>query len=389
MMLKFFCEKKNFLSQKELLELNAFAQLLPGPSSTQTVMLIGYNRGGPLLAILALLIWVLPAGLLMLAFSFLVSYMNLKNVEPRLFHFVHPMTIGFVIYAALKMMKHSVTNLATSVIMVLCALITIIIHSPWVIPILFVLSGFITNLSNKRIPEKTAPRKKLKWINLRLFIIVFIGLGVLSELARINQWAYGRIFNLAENFYRFGTLVYGGGQALMPMMLFQFVSKPTSMGMDPFLSSSELMTGFGMVQALPGPVFSVCAFVGGMSVNHMSESVQIAGGIVSLLAVYLPSTLLLLFFYPVYQNLKQHVIIFRALEGINAMIVGIIWASGILFLMEIFKIDRNSVMNGQWKDYTDLASIVTILATFLCLKYTKIPAPVLVLSALTLGYFWG
>src|SRR5690606_32366304 len=129
-----------------------------------------------------------------------------------------------------------------------CALITIIIHSPWVIPILFVLSGFITNLSNKRIPEKTAPRKKLKWINLRLFIMVFIGLGVLSELARINQWAYGRIFNLAENFYRFGTLVYGGGQALMPMMLFQFVSKPTSMGMDPFLSSSELMTGFGMVQ---------------------------------------------------------------------------------------------------------------------------------------------
>lgn len=389
MMLKFFCEKKNFLSQKDLLELNAFSQLLPGPSSTQTVMLIGYSRGGPLLAILSLLIWVLPAGILMLAFSFLVSYMNLKNVEPKLFHFVHPMTIGFVVYAALKMMKTAVNNIATKIIMVACALITILVHSPWVIPILFVLSGFITNLSNKRIPEKKEPRKKLKWINLRLFIFVFICLGILSELARIYQWEYRRIFNLAENFYRFGTLVYGGGQALLPMMLFQFVSKPNSMGMEPFLSSSELMTGFGMVQAIPGPVFSVCAYVGGMSISNMSTGLQIIGGMVSLLAVYLPSTLLLLFFYPIYQNLKQHVVIFRALEGINAMIVGIIWASGILFLMELFKINESSIMNGHWPDYIDLRSVATILVTYLCLKYTKIPAPILVLSALVLGYFWG
>lgn len=389
MMLRYFCEKRKYITEEELLELNAFSQILPGPSSTQTVMLIGYKRGGPILALCTLLIWVLPAGLIMLAFSFLVNYMNVKNVEPKLFHFVHPMTIGFVLYAAIKMMGKSVTNLATRLIMIGCAIVALIFHNPWVIPILFVLAGFISNLSNKRIPEKKEPRKKLKWINIRLFIVVFVLLGLLSELARINQWEYRRLFNLGENFYRFGTLVYGGGQALLPMMLFQFVSRPIALGNAPFLSSAELMTGFGMVQAIPGPVFSVCAYVGGMAMSDFGTQAQILGGFIALAAVFLPSTLLLLFFYPIYQNLKQHVIIFRALEGINAMIVGIIWASGILFTMEIFHITIADVEAGSFLQKVEPWSILTILITYLCLKYTKIPAPVLVLAALVLGYFWA
>jgi len=389
MMLKVFVERRKDITEEELLELHAFSQLLPGPSSTQTVMLIGYKRGGPLLAIITLLIWVLPAGIIMLAFSFLVSYINVKNVASTLFHYIHPMTIGFVIYAALKMMKSSVKNPATRIIMIVCALVTTIYHSPWIIPILFVLSGFVTNLSNKRIPEQKEPRKKLKWINIRLFIAVFLLLGLLSELARINQWEYRRLFNLSENFYRFGTLVYGGGQALLPMMLFQFVSRPLNMGQDPFLSSTELMTGFGMVQAIPGPVFSVCAYVGGMSMNELGTSAQIFGGAIALLAVFLPSTLLLLFFYPIYQNLKQHVIIYRALEGINAMIVGIIWASGILFTMEIFHINKENLFSFSWIRNVDIPSILVIICTYLSLKFTKIPPPVLVIIALILGYFWG
>lgn len=390
MMIRYFCEKRKYVTEAELVELNAFSQLLPGPSSTQTVMLIGYKRGGPVLAVITLLIWVLPAALIMLAFSFFVTYMELSgDISRTLFHYVHPMTIGFVVYAALKMMRQAVRNTATWLIMLGCALVTVWIHNPWVIPILFVLSGFITNLSNRRIPEKKEPRKQLKWINIRLFLIVFVILGALSEWARISRWEYGRIFNLGENFYRFGTLVYGGGQALLPMMLFQFVSRPVSLGNAPFLSTTELMTGFGMVQAIPGPVFSVCAYVGAMSMNEFGSGLQIAGGLVALLAVFLPSTLLLLFFYPIYHNLKQHVIIFRALEGINAMIVGIIWASGILFTMEIFQLKIADFTSAAWLQKLDLPSLLTILLTYLCLKYTRLPAPLLVVTALLAGYFWG
>ena len=183
-------------------------------------------------------------------------------------------------------------------------------------------------------------------------------------------------------------MVYGGSQALLPMMLFQFVSKPINMGLSPYLSSADLMTGYGMMQAIPGPTFSVCAFVGGMAMSDFGYQAQILGGLISLFAVFLPSTLLLLFFYPIYENLKQHVIIFRALEGINAMIVGIIWASGFLFMMEIFKIGKHEIFNGTWWQKLDVGSLLTILITFLVLKYTKLPAPLLVIAALTLGYFW-
>lgn len=389
MMLRIFVERRKDITEEELLELNAFSQMLPGPSSTQTIMLIGYKRGGPTLAILTLLIWVLPAAILMGAFSFLITYMNIQAIKTTIFHYIHPMTIGFVVYAALKMMEKSVSNLATWIIMIVCGALTLMFHNPWIIPAMFVLSGFITNLSNKRIPEKKEPRKKLKWINIRLYIAVFILVGLLSELARWGDWPYKRIFNLSENFYRFGTLVYGGGQALLPMMFFQFVTRPLAIGREPFLSSSELITGFGMVQAIPGPVFAVCAYVGGMSMNQFGSGWQILGGLVAITAVFLPSTLLLLFFYPIYHNLKQHVIIYRALEGINAMIVGIVWASGILFSMDILHITKHNLLSFDWVQNVDLLSILVLIGTYLTLRYTKVPPPLLVGTALILGYFWG
>lgn len=383
MMLKIFVEKRKDVTEDELLELNAFAQMLPGPSSTQTIMLIGYKRGGPILAMLTLFLWILPATTIMGIFSFVMVEMNMQPEKLTIFRFIYPMTIGFIIYSAVKMMEKTITSTATWIIMIVCALLTILVHSPWIIPIMFILSGFISNLSNKRIPEKKEPRKKLKWVNLRIFAYVFIAAGILSELARIYQWEHRRIFNLFENFYRFGSLVYGGGQALLPMMLFQFVSLPVARGRIPYLSSSELMTGFGVVQAIPGPVFSVCTFVGAMAMSEFGPFWQIVGGFVSILAVFLPSTLLMLFFYPVYQNLKRHTIIYRALEGINAMIVGIIWASGVLLFKEIYQIDFTS---GKWLKNLDLWAFPFMIATFLLLRYTKLPPPIIVIITLLFGW---
>ena len=85
-----------------------------------------------------------------------------------------------------------------------------------------------------------------------------------------------------------------------------------------------------MVQAVPGPVFSICSYVGGLAMGSYGRLWQLAGCITATVAVFLPSTLLLFFLFPIYENLKHHVIIFRALEGINAAIVGLILASGII-----------------------------------------------------------
>ncbi len=374
MMMKTFVVKRKDVTEEELIEYNAFCQMLPGPSSTQTVMLIGWKRGGIPLAILTLLIWILPATVLMSAFSFLVYYLDTREIQQNLFLYVRPMSVGFVCYAAVRMMRRSVTNAITWGIMLGGAIVTVLIRSPWIFPVLLIAAGIITNFSNKRIVSKVENPKPVRWINLWVFASVFIIAGIVSEIARRQHWEYRRIVNLFENFYRFGSIVFGGGQALLPMMLVQFVSLPAKRGITPFITPAEIMTGFGLVQAMPGPVFSMCAFIGGMVMSEYGPAWQAAGCIVSIIAIFLPSTLLLLFLFPVYQNLKQHVVIYRSLEGINAVIVGVIWASGIILFMEI---------NKTGFDYM---SLVVAAITFCLLQFTKIPAPLIVLGWLLLGW---
>lgn len=374
MMMKTFVVKRKDVTEEELIEYNAFCQMLPGPSSTQTVMLIGWKRGGIPLAILTLLIWILPATVLMSAFSFLVYYLDTREIQQNLFLYVRPMSVGFVCYAAVRMMRLSVTNAITWGIMLGGAIVTVLIRSPWIFPVLLIAAGIITNFSNKRIVSKVENPKPVRWINLWVFASVFIIAGIVSEIARRQHWEYRRIVNLFENFYRFGSIVFGGGQALLPMMLVQFVSLPAKRGITPFITPGEIMTGFGLVQAMPGPVFSMCAFIGGMVMSEYGPAWQAAGCIVSIIAIFLPSTLLLLFLFPVYQNLKQHVVIYRSLEGINAVIVGVIWASGIILFMEI---------NKTGFDYM---SLVVAAITFCLLQFTKIPAPLIVLGWLLLGW---
>jgi len=374
MMVKTFVQKRKDITEEELLEYNAFCQMLPGPSSTQTIMLVAFKRGGPFLAVLSLLIWILPASVLMTAFSFLVTYLDTSSMESNLFLYIKPMSVGFVVYAAVRMMRKSVNNTITWCIMTGGAVATVFIRSPWIFPIILVLAGVITNFSKKRIEKEHENPKRIQWINLWLFGAIFILAGIVSELARRQGWHYSRIANLFENFYRFGTIVFGGGQALIPMMLAQFVTLPVQRGLTPYLSSGDLMTGFGLVQAMPGPVFSVCAFISGLAMSSYGPAWQAVGSFVGIVAIFLPSTLLLLFLFPIYQNLKQHVVIFRALEGMSAVIVGVIWASGIILFMEINKAGFH------------VMSLVVVAITFCLLQFTKIPAPLIVLAWLLLGW---
>lgn len=376
MMVKTFVQKRKDVTEDELLEYNAFCQMLPGPSSTQTVALIAMKRGGIPLASITLLLWVLPAAAIMGLFSFLIFYFGpdamkgARGLPSTLFAYIQPMSVGFVCYAAARMMGSSIKHIATTCIMLGSIAATVWFRSPWVFPMLLVLSGTISNFSNKRIPGTQQKPKKINWVNLWLFALLFIGAGVVSELSRQQGWSHGRIFNLFENFYRFGAIVFGGGQALLPMMYYQFVAMPAHHHMAATLTSQQLLTGYGMVQAVPGPVFSICSYVGGVAMSGDGAIWQALGCAVATVAVFLPSTLLLFFFFPIYENLKHHVIIFRALEGINAAIVGIIWASGVVLFQSI---------QFEW------SNLVVVIITFCLLYFSKIPSPLIVLGWLLMG----
>src|ERR1700675_4529552 len=100
MMMKTFVRQRPYVSEKELMEYNAFCQFLPGASSTQTLTLIGYKRGGVPLAVLTLIVWILPASILMGALSFLLPYIDKKALNTDIFKFIPPLAAGFLVYAS-------------------------------------------------------------------------------------------------------------------------------------------------------------------------------------------------------------------------------------------------------------------------------------------------
>jgi chromate transporter len=378
MMMKTFVHRRKDITEEELMDYSAFCQLLPGASSTQTLTLIGYKRGGVVLAMLTLLIWTVPACCLMALFSFF----PLRTTA--IFRFIGPMTIGFLAFAAQQAFRVSIRNTITRVILVVSTIATFLLFQwPWIFPILLVMGGFVTTLSSKRIPQVDILPKKIKWGNIWLFAIIFVLAGAGSELARKNNWPNRRPLNLFENTYRFGSLVFGGGNVLMPMMYEQFVARPQSQKLiqrNPNIirmSKEDFYTGWGMVRAIPGPVFSVASYMGGIAMKDKGTAFQILGCFIGATGIFLPSALLVLFFFPIWNNLKKYATVYRALEGINAVVVGVMVAAA-LYMMKDFK-------TASWADIS--LNLLVITATWAMLSYSKLPSPVIVLVWLGLG--WG
>lgn len=365
---KLFIQKQRYITEAELLEINAFVQLLPGASSSQLLTLIGYKRGGVVLATITLAIWMTPACILMGLLSFLLSYLDKADVS-YVFRFVQPMAVGFLAFSAFKTYKISIKHHATFFIMLGASLITYFIRSPWVFPSLIIAGSVVSNFSDKRIPDFKEKSKPVQWRNLWLFAIIFIVAGLLSEFARLHSLPFRKPISLFENFYRFGSIVFGGGSVLITMMFEQYVIRAKT----PYMTSSDFLTGAGMVQAFPGPIFSIASFVGGMVLKDMGPHFQLLGCIIGSIGIFLPSLLLVLFFYPIWNNLKKHVIVFRAMEGINAVVVGIMIAATILLFMSVPS--RYESLN-----------LIALVITFLMLQYSRVPSPIIVLGFLLMGW---
>lgn len=386
MMLKTFVQQRKDITEEELMEYNAFCQMLPGASSTQTLTLIGYKRGGIPLAVLTLVIWILPACSIMGALSFLLDYMADKSINVNTLRFIQPMAVGFIAYSAYRLFGKSVHNTITRVIMALSVVLTyLLFKTPWIFPSIIVAAGIATNFSDKRIPQKGIPPKKIKWGNILIFFALFLLAGFLSETARKQEWKNRGAYNLFENFYRFGSLVFGGGDVLMPMMYEQYVVRPETPQVEIHnpgvlqMSHRDFLTGSGIVRAIPGPVFSIGAFTGGMLFRQKTTGMQLLGCIIGAVALFLPSALLVLFFFPVWNNLKKYAVIYRSLEGINAAVVGIM-CGATLFLMKSISMD---IMNGFVEHSLNIA---VIAGTFAILSFTKVRPPFIVIGCLLLGW---
>lgn len=385
MMIKNFVHKRHDVTEQELLEYNAFCQMLPGASSTQTLTLIGYKRGGIPLAVLTLLIWITPASFLMGTLSFLLQYINDRKTVADIFGFIQPMSVGFIAFTAYRMSKVAITNTITIVIMLVSAVLAFIIFkTPWTFPSIIVAAGIATNFSSKRIPQKGIPPQQIKWANILIFFALFFVAAFISETARKENWKNRGPYNLFENFYRFGSLVFGGGDVLIPMMYQQYVVRPETQKVEQRnpgalkVDKEDFLTGSGIVRAIPGPVFSIGAFVGGTAFNESGYQMQVLGCVIGAIAIFLPSLLLVLFFFPVWHNLKRYAVIYRSLEGINAAVVGIMFGSTI-FLLKDISVD---ITTGKMLPFFNST---VIIGTFVLLAFTKLRAQFIPVFCLLLG----
>ncbi len=239
-MLKDFVRKRGYISESELLELNAFTQVLPGPSSTQTLIGIAYKVGGVPLALITFLIWVIPSAAAMCFIAIAYSSLGQKERFDHILLYVQPIAVGIVGYAAFTLARSILKTRTAMWLAIGAVIVTLILKNAFVFPILILLGGIISSAMETTVEESQLRVQLFAGIN-RNKMIYFLGiLLVFAALgAVINQTSpFSLPIRLLENFYRNGIIIFGGGQVLVPLMFTEFVE------MKNYLSSAQFLTGY-------------------------------------------------------------------------------------------------------------------------------------------------
>ena len=354
-------DKRKYLTEDDLMEINSLCQILPGPTSTQTLTAIGFKIGGPNLAYLTLLVWILPAVILMTLAAMLMSSIEQKNWSLEFTRFIQPMAVGFVSYGAFAIIQKTVRTKTDIVLMVAAAILSYLIQTPYVFPIILLCSGLLTALKYKNQPKEEKVKIVVPWANFLLWAGVLIFAAALGGITRALP------VRLFENFYRNGSLIFGGGQVLTPLLYTEFVQYAPKQ----YLTSGEFLSGYAIAQSLPGPVFSFSSYIGALSMREYGTGGEILGAFVSALGIFLPGTFLIFFVIRFWESLKRYRAVRASLEGITAASAGLVAASAVILFQPL----ENTVINFS----------VTI-ATFLLLVFTKVPSPLIILGGLLLGF---
>ncbi len=363
MMIKEFVEKKKYVTEDELIQYNALAQMLPGPSSTQTLVAIAYRFGGLSIALISFLIWVLPSAIMMLIFSIVFVQYNLSDKIDNVIYILNPVAIGFVLYAAYVLTKKVLNNRFSYFLAALAAVFTFYFQNAFVFPLILFIGIIGSILWGKGDYEDHAVQYKINWRKFIVFFGILLCFAILGAI--INRTSFFSLpVRLFENFYRNGIMIFGGGQVLVPLLYTEFVE------MKHYLSSEEFLAGFALQQAIPGPVFSFTSFLGSMSMRAAGTSGQVLGSIAALIGINLPGLLFIIMIFPAWEQLKKKRFVQRALDGINSVAVG--------FALAAFFIMSAPIVN-------DRVSMSIIAFTFFLLNWNRIPSTFIIIAGLIIG----
>lgn len=351
-------KKHNYITEAEILELQALCQVLPGPTSTQTITAIGFRLGGASLAYLTLLVWILPGTMLMTLAALGVTYVE-KDQLTNLTRFIKPMGVAFIIFAAFSIGIKVIKTKTSMFLMLLAAIAAFVFPSPYITPIWILLGGLATSFKFGEQEKMEKQPIKIEWSNFFLWLSVFMFSVVLGKIT------HNLPIRLFENFYRNGSLAFGGGHILKPLLYNEFVE------FKHYLTPDEFLSGVAIVEVAPGPVFSISAFVGALSMREWGTSGEVLGSIVSSVGIFLPGTFLIFFVIRFWNELKKYRGIRASLEGINAASTGLTAAAALSLYRPMA---------------SDLVADLTIVLTLILLQTRLVPTYLIIFIGLFLGW---
>jgi chromate transporter len=357
-----FVRRRRWISESEYADLVALCQFLPGPASSQVGFAIGHRRGGVPGALLAWLGFTLPSALLMIGFALGLSVLgDLSGAG----------WIAGLKLAAVAVVANAIWGMAAklcpdrprAIIALMSAAVLLLVASAlWQIAVIaggalvgwWLFRGTAAEANTTAEARGGSPERR-GWPYLMVFAGLLIGLPVFSELTG-GGWSA-----MVEGFYRAGSLVFGGGHVVLPLLDSFTVGRG-------WIDQSQFLAGYGAAQALPGPLFAFSSFLGtSLSVGPGG----VTGGVLALLAIYLPSCLLVLGALPYWERLRGLTPARAALMGTNAAVVGLLLAA---FYDPIW----TAAVTGP-------IHLAFALAAFALLRFGSLPPWLLVLVSAGLG----
>ena len=310
-----FVSRRRWLSERSYGDLVALCQFLPGPASSQVGIALGLSRAGYGGALAAWLGFTLPSAVVLILFALGIAQHS-TALPPGALHGLKVVAVAVVAQAVWGMARNLCTDAARITLMLLAACAALLQTSAWG-QVAVIGAAAVAGLlllptppaAHDTLPVTLSRRAGAMWLS--LFVLVLAGLPILAQLIPSQSLA------MTDAFYRSGSLVFGGGHVVLPLLQAEVV--PSG-----WVSNDVFLAGYGAAQAMPGPLFTFAAFLGASMTQPPNGWL---GGTLCLLAIFAPSFLLVMGALPFWESLRHSPRTQAALAGVNAAVVGLLLAA--------------------------------------------------------------
>ena len=311
-----FVERRKWIDEKAYVDLVALCQFLPGPASSQVGIAIGILRAGLPGAFCAWLGFTTPSALALILFAYGVARIGDLGHATWL-HGLKIVAVAVVAQAVWSMARTLCPDRERATIATVAAVATLMIPGTIGQVAIIVAGGLIGWRLLPAVPADAETRasvpisRAVSVIALTTFAILLVGLPLLAA-----AWPNQALI-LFDAFYRTGSLVFGGGHVVLPLLQQEVVPRG-------FVDNDTFLAGYGAAQAVPGPLFTFAAYLGAVMKSPPGGWI---GGVICLVAIFLPSFLLVIGVMPFWSDLRRHAEVQAGLKGVNAAVVGLLLAA--------------------------------------------------------------